>query len=141
MTWEHGRGQRTISNGSTTWTNTYNADGLRTRRSSSTKTYTYVYNGSSLSQMTVGDNTLYFAYDASGSPLSVKYGSNTYYYATNLQGDVTAILNSSGTAVATYTYDAWCNLISDEPTANSIGNLNLLRYRGYVYDTIDRRSR
>ena len=135
-TWEHGRELAAMSNGNTTWTNTYNADGLRTQRTNGTTTYSYVYNGSSLSQMTVGSHILYFAYDVSGTPMSVTYSGTTYYYATNLQGDVTAILNTSGTAVVTYTYDAWGNILTTTGTmAETLGAVNPLRYRGYVYDT------
>ncbi len=136
FTWEHGRELATVKKGSTTWTNTYNADGLRTKRTNGSTTYSYVYNGSSLSQMTVGDNALYFAYDASGSPLAVTYDGDTYYYALNLQGDVMAILNASGTAVVQYTYDAWGNILTSGGTmASTLGTHNPLRYRGYVYDT------
>ena len=86
--------------------------------------------------MTVGSDTLTFTYDASGRPLSVSLGGSTYYYVTNLQGDVTAILNTSGTAVVTYTYDAWGNpLTTSGDLATTLGTLNPLRYRGYVYDT------
>jgi RHS repeat-associated protein len=134
-TWEHGRELATMSNGSTTWTYTYNADGLRTSRTNGSTTYSYVYNGSSLSQMTVGSNTLYFAYDASGTPMSVTYNGTNYYYATNLQGDVTAILNTSGTAVVQYTYDAWGKLLTTTGSmASTLGAHNPLTYRGYVYD-------
>ena len=135
-TWEHGRELAAMSNGNTTWTNTYNADGLRTQRTNGTTTYSYVYNGSSLSQTTVGSHILYFAYDVSGTPMSVTYNGTNYYYATNLQGDVTAILNTSGTAVVTYTYDAWGNILTTTGTmAETLGAVNPLRYRGYVYDT------
>ena len=61
--------------------------------------------------------------------------SSTYYYVTNLRGDVIAILNSSGTAVVEYTYDAWGNPISTTGSmATTLGATNPLRYRGYVYD-------
>ena len=109
---------------------------MRTARTNGSTAYSYVYNGSQLSQMTVGGNTLYFAYDASGTPLSVTYNGTAYYYATNLQGDVTAILNTSGTAVVTYTYDAWGNILTTGGSmASTLGTHNPLRYRGYVYDT------
>ena len=86
--------------------------------------------------MTVGSDTLTFTYDASGRPLSITLNGTTYYYVTNLQGDVTAILNTSGTAVVTYTYDAWGNpLTTSGDLATTLGTLNPLRYRGYVYDT------
>lgn len=107
---------------------TYDANGMRTSRTDGTTTYKYVYNGSSLVQMTVGSNTLYFTSD------TVTYNGTTYYYVTNLQGNVTGIVDGSGAAVATYVYDAWGNLISEEPAANTIGHLNPIRYRGYVYD-------
>ena len=135
-TWEHGREMATVAYNGSTWTNTYDADGMRTKRTNGSTTYSYVYNGSKLSQMTVGSNTLYFAYDASGTPLSVTYNGTAYYYVTNLHGDVTAILNTSGTAVVTYTYDAWGNILSTSGSmASTLGAHNPLRYRGYVYDT------
>ena len=52
-----------------------------------------------------------------------------------MQGDVTAIMDGSGATVATYVYDAWGNLISDEPAENTIGHLNPIRYRGYIFDS------
>ena len=107
--------------------------------------YAYVYNGSSLMQMvvqtTVDDGepvteTLYFSYDASGIPMSLVYNGTDYYYTVSLQGDVTAILNTSGTAVVEYTYDAWGNILTVTGSmANTLGAVNPLTYRGYVYDT------
>ena len=135
FTWKHGRELATMSKGTTTWTNTYNADGLRTERTNGAKTYKYIYSGSTLTQMTVGTDTLFFNYDASGTPLTVTYNGATYYYATNLQGDIVAILNGSGTTVVSYTYDAWGNPLSTTGTlATTLGAANPLRYRGYVYD-------
>ena len=61
---------------------------------------------------------------------------NTYNDTTNLQGDVVALLNTSGTAVVTYTYDAWGKLLTTGGSmATTLGALNPIRYRGYVYDT------
>ena len=143
-TWQHGRQLASMDNGTTEWEYTYNADGLRTQRTDGTNTYSYVYNGDKLSQMTINNNgtirVLRFIYDASGLPVSliVKKGSTTsiYYYVTNVQGDVVAILNSSGTEVVTYSYDAWGNILSiDGSYKDSLGIRNPLRYRGYVYDT------
>ena len=78
---------------------------------------------------------MYISYDASGSPMSITQGSDTYYYVTNIQGDVIAILNSSGTAVVEYAYDAWGNIVSTTGSmATTLGKWNPLRYRSYVYD-------
>ena len=79
-----------------------------------------------------------FIYDESGTPFALKYSTNngssftTYYYVLNLQGDVVKLVTASGTAVATYTYDAWGNILS---ASGSMAAINPLRYRGYYYDT------
>ena len=107
-----------------------------TGRTNGTTAYSYIYTGGQLMQMTVGSNTLTFTYDATGTPLSVTYNDTTYYYAVNLQGDVVAILDRTGTAMVSYTYDAWGNLCDTTGTlATTLGAHNPLRYRGYVYDT------
>lgn len=80
-------------------------------------------------------STLNFTYDASGTPLTMSIGDAVYYYVTNLQGDVVGLLDATGARVVTYTYDAWgVGLTVTGTKANSIGMLNPLRYRGYVYD-------
>ena len=87
-----------MTSGNTTWNFTYDANGMRTKRTNGSTTYSYVYNDSQLSQMTVGSNTLRFGYDTSG-PLYVNYNGTVYYYVTNLQGDIVAIVNNSGSPV------------------------------------------
>ncbi len=133
--WKNGRQLASMSNGSTTWRFTYDANGLRTQRTNGTTAYNYIYNGSQLAQMTVGGNTLRFTYDALGMPLTVTYNGTTYYYSTNVQGDIIAILDASGNSVVQYVYDAWGNVRSVAGSlASTLGTLNPLRYRGYVYD-------
>ena len=125
-----------MTDGTTTWSYTYDANGMRTQRSNGTKTYNYVYNGSQLTQMTVGNDTLYFTYGVLG-PATVTWNGTTYYYALNAQGDVVGIYDNTGYVVVTYNWDnAW----GDNPApqgslASTLGTLNPLRYRGYVYDT------
>ena len=59
-----------------------------------------------------------------------------YYYVYNAQGDVIGIIDSNGTKVVEYTYGAWGEILSVTGTlANTIGQSNPLRYRGYYYDT------
>ena len=136
FTWVFGRLLVAISTDTQLWDMLYNADGLRIKRTESEgATYNYIYNGSTLTQMTFGADTLFFNYDAAGVPLTVTYNGVTYYYATNLQGDIVAILDSTGASVVSYTYDAWGNHLSISGTmAATLGQLNPLRYRGYVYD-------
>ena len=86
------------------------------------------------------DYTLDFLYDLNNRPymlyLSKKTGSTTssepYYYMLNLQGDVVHLVNTSGKAVASYSYDPYGAVISK---SGSLADLNPLRYRGYYYDT------
>ena len=133
--WEHGRELASMSNGTTTWTYTYDANGMRTSRTNGTTTYNYIYNGSQLVQMTVGNNTLHFTYDASGAPVVVDWNGTLYYYVTSFQGDVQVIMNLAGEVVVQYVYDAWGNIVAtDGELATTLGELNPLRYRGYVYD-------
>ena len=135
-TWEHGRQLQSVTVGNTAWYNYYDENGIRTERTRGTVSYKYSYEGGKLKYMSVGANKLYFTYDFNGAPLSVNYNGTEYYYVTNLQGDVVAILNAAGTAVVTYTYDAWGNPLTQTGSLSStLGTHNPLRYRGYVYDT------
>ncbi len=125
-----------MTDGDTTWSYTYDANGMRTSRTNGTKTYNYVYNGSQLTQMTVGNDTLYFTYGLLG-PTTVTWNGTTYYYALNIQGDVVGIYDEAGNPVVTYNWDnAWgYNPIPEGVMASTLGTLNPLRYRSYVYDT------
>ena len=83
--------------------------------------------------------TLDFLYDPDGRPyllyLTTTTGSTTvsapYYYILNLQGDVIHLVNTSGAAVASYTYDPYGSPLT---ATGSLATVNPLRYRGYYYD-------
>ena len=107
---------------------------------SNSSTTKYIYLGDTLTEMQIVNvdesvDTFRFTYDATG-PMSMTFYGTEYFYLKNAQGDVTGIVNAAGTQVVAYTYDAWGKLLSTTGTmAGSIGTLNPLRYRGYVYDT------
>ena len=65
----------------------------------------YSYLGDTLTQVNIdaptGSTSLHFTYDGA-----------EYFYLKNAQGDVTGLVNSSGTQVVAYTYDAWGNPLS-----------------------------
>ena len=137
---------QTATKGNTTWTYTYNADGLRTGKTNGTTTYTYTWNENrQLQSMTWNYGYAIFSYDANGIPYAVQnYDAildveRTYLYITNLQGDVLSIIDaSSGATAVTYTYDAWGRLIGKDGTSSdyaSIYEYNPLTYRGYIYDS------
>ena len=138
-TWQHGRQLASAGNGTKSLTYAYNADGRRISKTyvngENTTEARYYYAGNQLSKMTRGDKTLVFTYDSLG-PRSVVYNGSNYYYLRNAQGDVLGIVNAYGAVVASYTYDAWGNVLSVSGSmSGTLGTLNPLRYRGYVYDT------
>ena len=118
----------------------YNADGLRVRKiATSTGTTHYTLHGKQITHLTNGNNTLHFFYDASGKPAMVEWNNGTttqkFAYIHNLQGDIVALIDSTGTKVVSYTYDAWGKPLSTTGSlASTLGKLNPFRYRGYVFD-------
>jgi RHS repeat-associated protein len=76
------------------------------------------------------DTTGSVAYNTYGATLiSRDLDGAKVYYLYNGNGDVTGLLSSSGSIIATYYYDAFGNLVEES------GNFgNPYRYAGYVYD-------
>ena len=150
LTWEARELQRTDLATGAYVDYTYNSDGIRTSRS-------YLYSGAhysenrkysldgtkiiqediTISTITALTNaTLYYLYDVSGEVQGFIYNNSYYYFQKNLQGDVVRILNSSGTVVTEYTYDAWGKVLTTTGTmASTVGKYNPFRYRSYYYDT------
>ena len=115
---------------------TYGSDGTRLTKTVNGVKTSYTWDGAQLvSQTTTGGDTLYFIYHGN-SRVAVEYKGNTYYYIYNLQGDVVGLVNSSGTSVVSYTYDAWGNPESISGSmASTLGAANPFRYRSYYFDT------
>ncbi len=135
-TWKHGRQLESMSDSDVTWTYQYNADGLRTYRYSDDASYYYSYIGDKLWHYIKDYTSFTITYDAMGMPYSLSRNNDTYYYILNVQGDIVAINDDEGNTVVYYVYDAWGNLISMTDTSGcGLGTGNVLRYRGYVYDT------
>ena len=95
----------------------------------------YTLHGTNIVHLTRGSDTLHFYYDAQNKPAIVIFNGTAYGYLYNLQGDVVALVNTGGTKVVEYTYDAWGMPISKTGTlASTLGTVQPFRYRGYVYD-------
>ena len=139
MSWKNGRELATISNGVVSFNYDYDVSGLRTWKLVDGVRHDYIYASGKLMRETyTQDGTTYkldFLYDQSGNPFMLNYtaGSTTtaYYYILNLQGDVLLLVDASGNEAASYTYDAWGNLLY---SFGSMANVNPLRYRGYYFD-------
>ncbi len=134
-TWQNGRQLARMQKTGVDASFVYNENGLRVQKTVNGVTTDYTLHGKNIVHMKQGSNNLHFFYDAQGRPAVVVYNGTAYSYAKNLQGDIVAILNSSGTAVVRYVYDAWGRPISCTGTmTTTLGKLNPFRYRGYVYD-------
>jgi RHS repeat-associated protein len=85
----------------------------------------------------VSTDQMHFFYDAQSQPTMVNFNGTLYTYAHNLQGDIVAIVDSTGTKVVEYKYDAWGKPLDGYPTGglkDTLGKLNPFRYRKYMYD-------
>jgi len=140
FTWQNGRQLASVSqNGTTVATYTYDADGLRTSKTVGENVTEYYWMNGMLYGQKTGDEYIFFLYDENGNVYGfVVKNSNSqsyYYYEFNLQGDIIGIIDSSGMRVVEYTYGAWGDILSITGTmADTIGQKNPLRYRGYYYD-------
>ena len=133
--WQAGRQLASMSKSGTTASFTYNADGLRVRKTVNGMSTDYTLHGKQVVHLKKGGDNLHFFYDAQGRPTVVDFNGVKYGYVHNLQGDIIAIVDGSGNRVVEYTYDAWGKELSKTGTlATTLGSLNPFRYRGYVFD-------
>ena len=121
---------------------TYNHSGIRTSKTvNGTATYYEVDEKNNVIKQyelanNAETNVIEFVYGSDGSPVYFTYNNATYYYEKNMQGDIVGILDANGNTVVEYSYDIWGKLLSITGSlANTIGQINPLRYRGYYYDT------
>ena len=110
-----------------------------------TTVHTYLYDNSGALIRETRDypdgtqDIMEFLYDQSGRPYAFVLNNVTYYYVLNLQGDIVRLVNTAGTTVVSYVYNAWGKILSTQTTSLSysatVAAKNPLRYRGYYYDT------
>ena len=136
--WSKGRQLTEAVVGGQTVKYAYDMSGVRSSKQVGDTTYTYTTLSGKVMRQQWGNKSLEFVYDDGNQPFAMiyKHGSETelYYYLVNAQGDVAAILDSSGTMVASYNYGAWGSCTVYNSSDAAIGDLNPLRYRGYYYD-------
>ena len=142
-TWANGRQLSEITDGTNTYSYTYNDDGIRTSKTVNGVTTNYITDTGTILAEYTDSYSINYWYDEVDNPIGFVYKDKTaesvqeqvYIYTKNIQGDITGFLDSTGTLVTQYTYDAWGNTTNISGTlSTTVGNLNGLRYRGYYYD-------
>ncbi len=122
----------------------YDVNGVRSKKVVGVVTTKYYYDGNKIlgedrTGTQGGDKHFRYAYDNDGITGMVYQGS-PYLYVKDGQGNVAMLLYHDGRVAARYVYDAWGNCkVYDENNnsdtdANSVGNLNPIRWKGHYYD-------
>ena len=142
MTWQGGRELTGLSRGGVTTAYQYNENSIRTKKTVGASTTEYYLNGNAMIAEKKGNNLITYMFDENGERYGFLYNSTPYYYVRNIQGDVIRILNSAGSVVAKYEYNAWGKVLkvtnasgTVQTSSTFIGNVNPIRYRGYYYDS------
>ena len=153
FTWTEGRRLATYTYDDKTTTYEYDHTGLRTMKTNPDGTY-FVYHiadGRYVGETRYNSNNapylyMQYIYDENDTIYGISLwqpGQSTaweyYYFVKNLQGDVHRIYRASDNAlVATYSYDAWGNVLSSNSLqtfyGKAVSQLNPFRYRGYYFD-------
>ena len=139
FSWVFGRSLFTVNIGDTEISYAYDQEGIRTSKTvGDTYTQYHIIDGIIYGEKTMGpDGTteIFYFYDDNDRMYGFSYNGAMYYYQFNLQGDVTGIYDANGQLVVEYKYDAWGKILSITGSlANTIGQGNPIRYRGYYYD-------
>ena len=145
FTWQKGRQLASANTNNIRITYSYDVTGKRISKTVGGTVHDYTYDGSLLLCDKWGSEYVEYFYDASGSPYALNYFNGTaatkYYFVKNVEGDILELRTESNALAAKYIYDCWGRLLEVRDAGGNpitstthIANLNILRYRGYVYD-------
>ena len=142
FTWSAGRNLAGITEGTNSYSYTYDEDGIRTSKTINGVTTQYITRDGVILSQTDGTNTMVFEYDNFGAPIGVVFNGTQYLYITNQQNDVMAITDEDGVEIVEYEYDEW-GAVGDiyyvdeddtDPEHILLSEINPILYRGYYYD-------
>ncbi len=136
--WEVGNQLKTAVNDQHNLIFDYDDFGLRVSKTDNGTRTSYKYIDRNIVEQDDGVDKLIFKYDDDFNIIGVNINGTDYFYEKNIQNDIVKILDASGNVVVEYTYDPWGKVesITGElaDTADTVGTVNPIRYRGYYYD-------
>ena len=146
FTWQKGRQLAGTTTNNSQISYSYDVTGKRISKNIDGTVHNYTYDGSLLLCDKWSNKYIEYFYDAEGNPYALNYynGSNSakYYFVRNAAGDILELRTTGGTLAAKYIYDTWGKLLSIKDSSGNeitssinVAILNVLRYRGYFYDT------
>ena len=97
----------------------YDGDGLRASKTVNNTTTNFTWDKADSQPLLLSDGNANYIYGPGGTPLEQINGTNVLYYHHDQLGSTRALTNSSGTVVATYTYDSYGNLTGSTGTASN----------------------
>ena len=134
-TWTQGRRLSGVENGKSI-RYYYDHTGARVKKEVDGTTTEYRMAGRLIVSEKTGSSTQWYYYDTASNIYAVGIGSSRYFCQCNIQGDVVGLIDGSGNVVVEYQYDSWGNTVSITGSlADTVGQKNPFRYRGYYYDT------
>lgn len=136
FSWNNGKELSKINKRNMDIQYTYNSEGIRTSKEiNGNKTKYFIINNNVIFEYS-NDNFIYYIYDSDFNLIGFYYNDNCYYYIKNHQNDIVGIVDKNNNIVASYTYDAYGNIVELVDYSNeNIAYINPYRYRGYRYDT------
>lgn len=113
----------------------YDSYGLRMKKIEKDLITTFTYVDRNIVEQDNGKYKLKFKYDNEDNIIGVNINGNDYYYVKNDMGDVMQIINRDGDIITEYHYSPWGKVEEIKgKLADTIGNLNPIRFHGYYYD-------
>ena len=139
LMWDNGRSLSYMDNGTNEIGYAYNEEGYRISKTVNGNTTYYIYDHDNVIYEKSDDYLIYYIYGKDSELIGFKfdegYDLEVYYYIRDGLNNIIGIVNSCGDILVTYTYDAYGNIISiGGCEAETIGEINPYRYRGYRYD-------
>ena len=118
---------------------TYNSQGIRIKKQTPTETTDFTLEGNNIISMkkVVSGETfrLDFVYDNNNQVVGLNTIEGQYFYIKDITGNILGLIDSNGSFVVKYKYDAWGKLLLKETINSCIAAIhNPFVYKGYYLD-------